>query len=228
MQLPISQTSEDGEVQRLKALLSPELKSHITVAPCEHKNYVLIATKRFTQEQFLIQIDFQQWCFFTTSQRDLLFWHEVARVQNRAIVYSSWELIAISIGLSAALMELISHSLVAFLVALTVTGLSAHKLYQRKLGEQSLREVTAADQTAIALAMQFGYSFVDAYSNLYEALSMLAKQPSQKSRWSKYQVRLQVLEMLANQSNESQPLALNFVSVEHHANFSRKIQNPVF
>jgi hypothetical protein len=228
MQLSISKTSESREVQRLKVLLSPELKSHVTVAPCKHENYVFIATKRFAQEQFLIQIDFQQWCFFTASQRDLLFWHEVARIQNRAIVHSSWELMAISIGLSAALMELLSHSLVAFSVALTVTGLAAYKLYQRKLGEQSLREVTAADQTAIALAMQFGYSFADAYSSLYEALSTLAKQPSQKSRRSKYQVRLQVLEMLANQSNESQPLALNFTNVERHVNFSGKIQNLVF
>lgn len=208
MQLPISKVFETDEVQRLKALLPPELQLHIAVVACAHKDSVLITAKRLAQEQFSIQIDLQQWCFFTVSQRDLLFWHEVARIQNRAIA-RSWELTAIGIGLSAALMELVSHNLFSFTIALAVTGFASYKLYQRKLGEQSLREATAADQTAIELAMQSGYSFTEAYDSLYEALSLLTKQPTQKPRWSKYQVRLRVLEMLAiKRDKSSQPLVL--------------------
>jgi hypothetical protein len=148
-----------------------------------------------------------------------LFWHEIARIQNRAIA-RPWEPIAISLGLSATLIEFFSHNVFSVTVALTVTGLAAYKLYQRKLGEQSLREATAADQTAIELAMQAGYSFNEAYDSLYEALRFLSRQPAYKSRWSKYQVRLRVLEMLvAKQEPVSQPV-LNLSARERYEKYA--------
>ena len=191
----MSSSSEVLEIQRLEALLPSELSAQVSIMPSDYSSCSLVMTKRIAPDQFSIQIDFHQWLSLAPSQRDLLFWHEVARVQGGAIARSSWERIVIVLGLCAALIEFPSHSIIAFAVALTASGLASYRLYQRKRGEQSLREATASDQSAIALAMQFGYSYPEAYSSLSEALKILLKQPMQKADWRKYQVRLQVLEM---------------------------------
>ena len=226
MQPPIPEPPEIREIRRLETLLPLELRSQITIAPSEQSRRSPITTHKTAQGQYSIQIDFHLWRQFTGNQRDLLFWHEVARIQSRTIGRSAWEKIVISIGISAALMELTSHSLIAFSVALAVTGLASYRLYQRQQGEQSLREITAADQSSIELAMQFGYSFSEAHSSLYEALQMLTKQRLQKSRQNKYQVRLRVLEILAAQEDiSSQPFILNLGASEKSESTRKKIQN---
>ncbi|OUC14863.1 MAG: hypothetical protein B0A82_11145 [Alkalinema sp. CACIAM 70d] len=183
------------EIQRLEALLPTDLRTQVAIIPSDDDGRSLVITKRVTPDQFSIQIDFHQWLLLAQHQRNLLFWHEVARIQGGAVPRSSWEMIVISLGLGAGLIEFPSHSIIALAVALTVSGLASYRLYQRKRGEQSLREATASDQSAIALAMRFGYSYPEAYGSLSEALQVLLKQPMQKAHWRKYRVRLQVLEM---------------------------------
>jgi Protein of unknown function (DUF3318) len=151
--------------------------------------------------KFAIQINFKQWQQFTTSQQDLLFWHEISGIQASAIGRSNWEIIAIIMGLSAASLELPSHSVLAVAVALTVVGLAIYRLYQSSRGEQSIRKLTTADRAAIELAMRSGYSFTQAHSSLYEALKILAKQPTLKAQRRQYQTRLRVLEILESNWN---------------------------
>ncbi|HEY9625385.1 MAG TPA: DUF3318 domain-containing protein [Crinalium sp.] len=228
MQLPRSGSPEINEIRRLEALLPEELESQINIVPCAQRSHFPIANQRI-EGQFSIQIDWTQWRSLTISQRDMLFCHEVARIQGRAIARSSWEVIAIGIGLSAALVELPSHSVIAFSVALAASGLAAYRLYQRKWGEQSLRDATAADQAAIELAMQLGYSFADAHDSLYEVLNRLAKQPAYKKRWKQYQVRLRVLEMLASSKNKGpQPLVLNLNATRDREVIRRSSRNLAF
>jgi Protein of unknown function (DUF3318) len=186
-----------GEIQRLAALLPIDWRSRVTVVHADQSTHWPIVTQTIASN-IVIQINFQRWQRFTMSQQDLLFWHEVARFQGRSMTRSSWEILVMLLGLAAASVELPSHSVLAVAVALVVAGLAGYRLYQSNRGEQSMRKMTAADQGAIALAMQFGYAFNQAHRSLYEALQHLAKQPELKAQRRQYQRRLRVLEILAS------------------------------
>jgi Protein of unknown function (DUF3318) len=185
------------ELWRLSNLLPDGLRSQVIIVQSQKVSPSLITTEKVGKNQFSIQIDLISWQQLNVGQRDLLFWYETARIQNKTIKKFLWEMPAIAAGLSTSLMEVMSQNLFSLSVALFVTGIASYQLYQRNQGERSLREATAADRQAIALAMQSGYSVEQAYSSLQDALNLLAKQTSKKSRWKKYQVRLRVLEILA-------------------------------
>jgi Protein of unknown function (DUF3318) len=185
------------ELWRLSNLLPDDLRSQVVIVQSQKVTPSLIITEKIARNQFSIQIDLMHWQQLKVEQRDLLFWHEAARIQNRTIRKFLWEMPVIGVGLSVSLMEVLSQNLFSLSVALFVTGFATYQLYQRNRGERSLREATTADHQAIDLALQFGYSVEQAYSGLQDALTLLAKQTSKKSQWKKYQVRLRVLELLA-------------------------------
>jgi Protein of unknown function (DUF3318) len=208
MPSPHDQIAGFTEIQPLSALLPVPLQSHVVVVAARPMSGLPIDTQPLEPGNFLIQIHPLQWRRFTPSQRDLLFWHEVARIQARATGSAVWENMIIVLGLSAAVMELPSHAVLALAAALTVAGLAAYRLYQSRQGEQHRRQQTAADQRAIELAMQSGYSFEQAYSSLYEALKLLTKQPLLKAYHGQYQTRLRVLEILSSQRHRwTEPIA---------------------
>jgi Protein of unknown function (DUF3318) len=201
-----------GEIQHLVTLLPIDWRSRIAVVHADQSTHLPIVTQISESNQFAIQINFQQWQRFTMSQQDLLFWHEVAGLQGRSVKRSSWEILVLLLGLAAASVELPSHSVLAMAVALAVAGLAGYRLYQSHRGEQHMRKITAADQGAIELAMQFGYSFNKAHSSLYEALQHLAKQPGLKPQRRQYQRRLRVLEILASRREQVDPIAFATVT----------------
>jgi len=188
---------ERYELERLKALLPSKFRLQVAIIRASKVNPTIITTEKVGESRFAIQIDLIYWQQLSNNQRDLLFWHEVSRIQNKTVIGSSWETVVMGTGLFASLIGVGSQNILSLSVALVVTGLAGYQLYQRNRGERSLREATAADQNAINLATQFGYSFSQAYSSLHDALTTLSKQTSQKSLWRKYQVRLRVLSILA-------------------------------
>ncbi len=189
--------NEFDERRRLHRLLPVELRSCVEIVCAAEVNPALVSTQRVNQDQFVIQIGPVRWQNLEPEQRDLLFWHEVARIQNQAIAESSWELPVIAVGLIFSLIEIFAQNLIALPIELAITGLVGYRLYQRSRGEQSLRTAVNADCSAIRLAIQAGYSFSGAFDSLYGGLKRLAKQTSQKSDWKKYQVRLRALEIMA-------------------------------
>lgn len=195
------------ELWRLSNLLPDDLRSQVVIVQSHKVSPSLITTEKVDKNQFSIQIDLIPWQQLNVDQRDLLFWHEAARIKNKTIKKFLWEMPVIGVGLSISLMEVMSQNLFSLSVALFATGFASYQLYQRNRGERSLREATAADHQAIALALQFGYSVEQAYRGLQDVLILLAKQTPKKSRWKKYQVRLRVLELLAvkDQKNLQQP-----------------------
>jgi Protein of unknown function (DUF3318) len=185
------------ELWRLSNLLPDDLRSQVIIVQSQKVSPLLITTEKVGKNQFSIQIDLISWQQLDVGQRDLMFWYEAAQIQNKTIKKFLWEMPVIAAGLSISLMEVMSQNLFSLSVVLFVTGIASYQLYQRNQGERSLREATAADRLAIDLAMQSGYSIEQAYRSLQDALNLLAKRTSKKSRWKKYQVRLRVLEILA-------------------------------
>jgi Protein of unknown function (DUF3318) len=190
---------ETLETQRLLALLPVALRSQVNICQPETHSSTKPRAAITTQKvghQFSIQIDSDKWQKLNIDQRNLMFWHEISRIQNRSIIQFAWEPIVIGGAFSVALLEIFLQNFWSLSFALLAVGLALNQLYQRRWGEQGLRELTAADQAAIELAMQAGYSFSQAYRHLQDALRLLLKQSPRHQR-RQYQVRLNVLELWA-------------------------------
>lgn len=185
--------AEMSEIRRLKNILPPELQSWVTVEKTIEVNPTLIRSEEIGKDQVEIQIDLIRWEQLAMDQRNLLFWHEVARIQNDTIARDGWEMAALAIGLGGAVGELWVQDGLLLVLALALCGVSGWRLYQKNNGEKSLKEAVEADEKALALATRFGYTLPNAYKSLGSALKTLIEQTSKKQQRAKYEARLQAL-----------------------------------
>lgn len=189
--------SEMSELRRLKSLLPPELQSWVTVEKTIEVNPPLIRSEEIGKDQVEIQIDLVRWEQLALDQRNLLFWHEVARIQNDTIPRDGWEMAALAIGLGGAVGELWVQDGLLLLLALALCGVSGYRLYQKNNGERTLMEAIEADEKAIAIASRFGYTLPNAYKSLGSALKTLIEQTPKKRQRARYEARLQALKRSA-------------------------------
>lgn len=186
-----------SELRRLRGLLPPELQSWVTVEGTTEVNPPLIRCEEIGSDQVEVQIDLVKWDALALDQRNLLFWHEVARIQNDTIPKDGWEMAALAIGLGGAVGELWVQDGLLLLLALALCGVSGYRLYQKNNGEKQLKAVVEADEKAIALATRFGYTLPNAYKSLGSALKTLIEQTPNKRQRARYEGRLQALKRSA-------------------------------
>lgn len=189
-----------SELRRLKSLLPPELRSWVTIEAATSANPPLITSEEIGKDQVEVQVDLTKWEMFALDQRNLLFWHEVARIQNDTIPKDGWEMAALAIGLGGAVGELWVQDGLLLVLALALCGVSGWRLYRRNNGEKTLREAIEADEKAIALATRFGYSLPNAYKSLGSALKILIEQSPKKQPRKRYEVRLDSLKKSASRA----------------------------
>ena len=193
-----SARAEINELRRLKTLLPPELQSWVIVEGSTEVNPPLVRSEEIGKDEIEIQIDLAKWDSLAIDQRNLLFWHEVARVQNDTIPKEGWEMAALAIGLGGAVGELWVQDGLLLLLALSLCGISGYRLWQKNSSEKTIVEAIEADEKAIALATRFGYSLPNAYKSLASALrSLIEMTPSRRKR-KKYEERLQALRRSAS------------------------------
>lgn len=192
-----SARAEMNELRRLKGLLPPELQSWVMVEGSTDVNPQLIRSEEIGNDEVEIQIDLAKWDQLAIDQRNLLFWHEVARIQNDTIAKDGWEMAALAIGLGGAVGELWVQDGLLLILALALCGVSGWRLYQKNNSERNLKEAIEADEKAIALATRFGYTLPNAYKSLGSALKVLIEQSLKKRQRNKYEVRLQALKKSA-------------------------------
>jgi len=94
-----SAKAEMSELRRLRTLLPPELQSWVSVEGTTAVNPPLVTCEEIGKDEVEIQIDMVKWEQLATDQRNLLFWHEIARIQNDTIPRDGWEMAALAIGL---------------------------------------------------------------------------------------------------------------------------------
>ncbi len=188
-----SARAEINELRRLKTLLPPELQSWVIVEGSTEVNPPLIRSEEIGKDEIEIQIDLGKWDNLAIDQRNLLFWHEVARVQNDTIPREGWEMAALAIGLGGAVGELWVQDGLLLLLALSLCGISGYRLWQKNNSEKTLVEAIQADEKAIALATRFGYSLPNAYKSLGSALKTLIEMTPSRRKRKKYEERLQSL-----------------------------------
>ena len=95
-----------SELQRLKGLLPPEMQSWVFVETAAAVDPPLITLEEIGRDEVEIQVDLDAWDSMALDHRNLLFWHEVGRIQNDTIPRDGWEMAALAIGLGGAIGEL--------------------------------------------------------------------------------------------------------------------------
>lgn len=192
-----SAKAEMSELRRLRTLLPPELQSWVSVEGTTAVNPPLITCEEIGKDEVEVQIDMVKWEQLALDQRNLLFWHEVARIQNDTIPRDGWEMAALAIGLGGAVGELWVQDGLLLLLALALCGVSGWRLWQKNNSDKVLTELIDADERAIALAQRFGYTLPNAYKSLGSALKALIEQSPKKKLRSRYEARLDALKKSA-------------------------------
>jgi len=199
-----------SELRRLRGLLPPELQSWVSVEATTAVNPPLITSEEIGKDEVEILIDMVKWEQLATDQRNLLFWHEVGRIQNDTIPRDGWEMAALAIGLGGAVGELWVQDGLLLVLALALCGVSGWRLWQKNNSDKVVKELIDADERAIALATRFGYSLPNAYKSLGSALKAQIEQSPKKKLRSRYESRLDALKKSAARAKakmkEQQPV----------------------
>ena len=182
-----------SELQRLKSLLPPENESWVFVEAAAAIDPPLITLEEIGRDEVEIQIDLDEWDNFAIDHRNLLFWHEVGKIQNDTIPRDGWEMAALAIGLGGAIGELWVQDGLLLLLALGLSSFAGYRLYLKNNSEKKLQDAIYADERAIDLACRFGYSIPNAYKSLGGALKELIDKTRKKKKRSFFEDRLEAL-----------------------------------
>jgi len=189
-----------SELQRLKSLLPPENESWVFVEAAVALDPPLIALEEIGRDEVEIQIDLDEWENFAIDHRNLLFWHEVGKIQNDSIPRDGWEMAALAIGLGGAIGELWVQDGLLLLLALGLSSFAGYRLYIKNNSEKKLQDAIFADERAIDLACRFGYSIPNAYKSLGGALKELIEKTRKKKKRSFFEDRLDALRKSAEKA----------------------------
>ena len=189
-----------SELQRLKSLLPPENESWVFIEAAAAIDPPLITLEEIGRDEVEIQIDLDEWDNFAIDHRNLLFWHEVGKIQNDAIPRDGWEMAALAIGLGGAIGELWVQDGLLLLLALGLSGFAGYRLYLKNNSEKKLQDAIFADERAIDLACRFGYSVPNAYKSLGGALKELIEKTRKKKKRSIFEDRLEALRKSAEKA----------------------------
>jgi len=189
-----------SELQRLKSLLPPENESWVFVEAAAAIDPPLITLEEIGHDEVEIQIDLDEWDNFAIDHRNLLFWHEVGKIQNDTIPRDGWEMAALAIGLGGAIGELWVQDGLLLLLALGLSSFAGYRLYLKNNSEKKLQDAIYADERAIDLACRFGYSIPNAYKSLGGALKELIEKTRKKKKRSFFEDRLDALRRSAEKA----------------------------
>jgi len=189
-----------SELQRLKSLLPPENESWVFVEAAAAIDPPLITLEEIGRDEVEIQIDLEEWVIFAIDHRNLLFWHEVGKIQNDTIPRDGWEMAALAIGLGGAIGELWVQDGLLLLLALGLSSFAGYRLYLKNNSEKKLQDAIYADERAIDLACRFGYSIPNAYKSLGGALKELIEKTRKKKKRSFFEDRLDALRKSAEKA----------------------------
>jgi len=189
-----------SELQRLKNLLPPENESWVFVEAAAAIDPPLITLEEIGRDEVEIQVDLDEWDNFAIDHRNLLFWHEVGKIQNDTIPRDGWEMAALAIGLGGAIGELWVQDGLLLLLALGLSSFAGYRLYLKNYSEKKLQDAIFADERAIDLACRFGYSIPNAYKSLGGALKELIDKTRKKKKRSFFEDRLDALRKRAEKA----------------------------
>jgi Protein of unknown function (DUF3318) len=199
-----------AEHSRLGQLIPPDWPERIVICSSPEQSRksgwlktssLLITTRQRVDRSFVITIDSQQWHKLEEHVRDLLWWHELARIQQHTVGFGRSSFLWGTGVFGLTVLPLAAQDVILLSIGLTVTGLAGFRYYQEHYGEQYLRSLTRADWGAINLATQFGYSPRLSYESLHSALKIMVAQVTTGNLAKVYRTRLEVLEIADRENN---------------------------
>jgi Protein of unknown function (DUF3318) len=185
------------EITRLKSLIPDRLQQIVQIECSIDAQPKLLVTRRIARDRYLIQFDRRKWQSLDLDLQNLLFWHELARIDNGSICCHRSTYITLATSLGLGCIDLPTQNIGMLVSALLIAGLAGYKLYQNQLGEQHLRQLTTADRDAIDFAVEFGYDRQTAGELLKSAISQTQTKLFSRSsiNSTRYAARLQVLNL---------------------------------
>ncbi len=191
------------EIRRLQDLLPPELQAWVKVLNADGVRPPLITCEEAGGDEVVILVDMVRWERLAEDQRNLLYWHEVARIQNDAVPKDGWEVAALAIGLGGAVGELWVQNGLLFVLALGICGVAGFQLWRKGTSKKDIRNLIEADQGAVRLAVRNGYPLPAAYKSLGSALKIMLSDVSKGRSRTLIEKRLDALRAEANKARRS-------------------------
>ncbi len=191
------------ESRRLQELLPPELQAWVKVIQADGVRPPLIACEEAGGDEVVILVDMPRWERYAEDQRNLLFWHEVARIQNDTVPKDGWEIAALAVGLGGAVGELWVQNGLLFVLALGICGVAGFQLWRKGGSKKDVQYLIEADRGAIKLALRNGYALPAAYKSLGSALKQMLVEANQGRAKSILEKRLNALKSEANRARRT-------------------------
>merc|ERR1711871_692486 len=160
---------------RLKGLLPPEMQSWVFVEAAAAVEPALITLEEIGRDEVEIQLDLDAWDNLALDHRNLLFWHEVGRIQNDTIPRDGWGWQPLRSVWAEPSASSGCKTACCCSWPFGLSGFAGYRLYLKNNAEKRLRDAISADERAIDLACRFGYSVPNAYKSLGGALKDLVE-----------------------------------------------------
>lgn len=191
------------ESRRLQELLPPELQAWVKVMNADGVRPPLIICEEAGGDEVVILIDMVRWERYGEDQRNLLFWHEVARIQNDTVPKDGWEVAALAVGLGGAVGELWVQNGVLFSLAVGICAIAGFQLWRKGTTKKDIRHLIEADKGAIRLAIRNNYAVPAAYKSLGSALKQQLTENTRGRTRSIIEKRLDSLRSEANKAKRT-------------------------
>ncbi|MEL7084395.1 MAG: DUF3318 domain-containing protein [Cyanobacteria bacterium P01_A01_bin.3] len=182
-----------NEVKRLRSLLPPELQSWVDIHITGTYKPELISCVDALGDRIAIELDLAHWQELPREHRDLLFLHQVARIQSDTIPKEGWEKSALLIGLGGAVGEIWVQDTWLLLLSLALASVAGTRLYRKRRNRQIVRDIFSADRKAVVLATQLGYASHAAQLNLILALQDQCNRAQNVELKTQYRARAEAL-----------------------------------
>jgi len=175
----------------------------VKVLPADGVRPKLITCEEAGGDEVVILIDMLRWERMAQDQRNLLFWHETARIQNDSVPKDGWEVAALAVGLGGAVGELWVQNGILFVLALAICGVAGFQLWRRGSSKKDVKSLIEADQGAIKLAMRSGYALPAAYKSLGSALKIMLGDAGKGRNRASIEKRLDALKAEASRARRN-------------------------
>ena len=182
-----------NELERLERLLPPELRSWVDITITGAFKPDLISCAEAPGDRVSVDIDLSRWQVLPQEHRDLLFLHQVARIQTNNVPHEGWEKSALLIGLGGAVGEIWVQDTWLLLLSLMLATVAGLRLYRQNRNRYAVQQIYAADRKAIDLAIRAGYPSPVAYHSLLAALQEQCNRAQSSQLKTQYRARLEAL-----------------------------------
>lgn len=190
---PSSPHPNPNEVKRLRSLLPSELQSWVDIHVTGTYKPELISCTDALGDRVAIELDLAHWQELPREHRDMLFLHQVARIQSDTVPKEGWEKSAFLIGLGGAVGEVWVQDTWLLLFSLALASVAGAKLYRKRRNRQAVRDIYAADRKAVQLATQVGYPPSTAQLSLISALQSQCNRAQSSELKTQFRARAQAL-----------------------------------